>query len=79
MKTDNKGGPSFPCEVIGFDEHGEYRLPWQGMDLRDYFAAKAMQATMQAWISTSQYPSTDMDVAVNAYAVADAMLEARSA
>jgi hypothetical protein len=48
------------------------------MTLRDYFAAAAMQATVQAWISTNQYPSTDIDVAVNAYAVADAMLEARA-
>lgn len=48
------------------------------MTLRDYFAAKAMQSMVQAWISTNQYPSTDSEVAVNAYAVADAMLKARN-
>jgi hypothetical protein len=50
-----------------------------GMTLRDYFAAKAMQATVQAWIIKREYPSTDLCVAKNAYAVADAMLEAREA
>jgi hypothetical protein len=50
-----------------------------GMTLRDYFAAKAMQATVQAWISTNQYPPHDLIVAENAYVIADAMLEARDA
>ena len=50
----------------------------EGMSLRDYFAAKAMQSMVQAWISTNQYPTTDREVAVNAYALADAMLDARN-
>ena len=64
----NDGGPAFP------------RTGWPnetGMTLRDYFAAKAMQATVTAWIQQSIYPSTDFEVAQNAYAVADAMLQAR--
>jgi hypothetical protein len=36
-----------------------------------------MQATVNAWIQNSVYPPTDMDVAENAYAIADAMMEAR--
>lgn len=45
----------------------------QGMTLRDYFAAKAMQGMLAA---TEQSPS--MSTLVNsAYAIADAMLEAR--
>ena len=48
-----------------------------GMTLRDYFAAKAMQATVDAWIQRSIYPPTDDEVAKNAYAIADAMLAAR--
>ena len=67
MSNTNTGRPAFP-----------YGTSYSGMTLRDYFAAAAMQATVQAWISTNQYPSTDIDVAVNAYAVADAMLEARA-
>jgi hypothetical protein len=76
MSNTNTGEPAFP--VLHWI-NGESTGAEEGMTLRDYFAAKAMQATMQAWISTSQYPSTDMEVAVNAYAVADAMLEARQA
>jgi hypothetical protein len=72
--SNNTGGPAFP-----FWSDSEGLAGYAGMTLRDYFAAKAMQATVQAWISTSQYPSTDLDVAENAYAVADAMLKARSA
>jgi hypothetical protein len=59
-----------------------------GMDLRDYFAAKAMQA----WISTFQeheHPvhsnnhrgayRTASSVAIASYMMADAMLEVRNA
>lgn len=40
MNKVNDGGPAFPCETVGADEHGEYRLPWQGMTLRQYAAIK---------------------------------------
>ena len=43
-----------------------------GMDLRDYFAAKAMQA-----IITSDSYDDEVDVYELAYAMADAMMEAR--
>jgi hypothetical protein len=46
-----------------------------GMSLRDYFAAKAMQGIA----STERGMSTEASmVAISAYQVADAMLEARS-
>jgi len=48
------------------------------MTLRDHFAGLAMQATVNAWIINSIYPPSDLDVARNAYVVADAMLEERS-
>lgn len=41
-----------------------------GMDLRDYFAAKAMQRL----IDLITHPK---DVAINAYKIADAMIEIR--
>lgn len=41
-----------------------------GMDLRDYFAAKAMQAV-------AVIHSHERDVARNAYKIADAMMKAR--
>lgn len=63
-------GPAFPTPAHNFQN--------DGMTLRDYFAAKAMQATVQAWIIRNLYPTTDFEMASNAYRVADAMLEARS-
>ena len=40
MSNFENSGPAFPCETVGADEHGEYRLPWQGMTLRQYAAIK---------------------------------------
>ena len=65
--------PAFP---LASNWLGELRH-LNGMTLRDYFAAKAMQATVDAWIQRSIYPPTDDEVAKNAYAIADAMLAAR--
>jgi len=62
--------PAFP---IG---SGDMRDP-TGMTLRDYFAAKAMQAFISGWINRQIYPSEDIYVAEHAYAMADAMLAAR--
>ena len=61
--------PAFPNE--GFNGWGE---PFQGMTLRDYFAAKAMQAMVSV-------PEVDMShdsYAQWAYRQADAMLKARN-
>ena len=59
-------------------------FPWShenvtctGMTLRDYFAAKAMEAFISGWIERNIYPPNDLDVAEHAYAMADAMLRAR--
>ncbi len=49
------------------------------IELRDYFAAKAMQAFMSGWIGRDIYPETDMVIAEHAYSMADAMLKAREA
>jgi len=69
--------PAFPNE--GFNGWGE---PFQGMTLRDYFAAKAMQAIIagnitgqecedRSWLEADQWaPSVS-------YEIADAMLRAR--
>jgi hypothetical protein len=50
-----------------------------GMTLRDYFAAKAMQAFISSWVSRGDYPATDMVVVEHAYSMADAMMKAREA
>jgi len=75
----NTGGPAFPqnTKIVAPAGQELYQGFMGGMTLRDYFAAKAMQATVQAWIERSIYPPTDYEVASNAYAVADAMLKAR--
>jgi hypothetical protein len=59
----NNGGPAFP------------RTGWPnetGMTLRDYFAAKAMQALIPSGQTVDS-----MKYAESAYALADAMLKAR--
>lgn len=58
-------GPAFPTEG------GLTRPRSDGMTLRDYFAAKAMQGLI-----TNRYGGPDVTAAV-AYAQADAMLKAR--
>ena len=65
---------AFPTTI---DNEG-YQIDHQGMDLRDYFAAKAMQAI----IGKSDDASLDIEeidnwIGTYAYVVADAMMEAR--
>ena len=64
------GGPAFPF-VLGDLEKGmvKYEL---GMTLRDYFAAKAMQALIHVQVQTKQQMTPE-----TAYEWADAMLKAR--
>lgn len=57
---------AFPVATI--DGYTQY-----GMTLRDYFAAKAMQALF----ANTQCPFGKDDVVRNSYEIADAMLEAR--
>ena len=66
MNKEN-GGPAFP--VIDGLVYGK------GMTLRDYFAAKAMQASL---VPTMNATNGDIEKVVkNSYAVADWMLQAR--
>ena len=59
---------AFPTTI---DNEG-YQIDHQGMDLRDYFAAKAMQA-MLSWEDCGTF-----NVSKEAYQMADAMMEARA-
>lgn len=65
MSKINDGGPAFPS----MHPHGKE----DGMTLRDYFAAKAMQAFIQMAVLHADLE----DVAIDAYDVADQMLKAR--
>ena len=69
MSSTNTGGPAFPCPTISIGQH-------QGMTMRDYFAAKAMQGF--AACPDVSWPHT-AEMAVIAYKWADAMLKAREA
>lgn len=67
------GGPAFPT-TKPLDSWGD---PNQGMSLRDYFAAKAMQACLR----NAKPEDTDEPLitwAQDAYDMADAMLKARA-
>ena len=61
--------PAFPTQI---DNRAHYGT--QGMTLRDYFAANAMQGMLTA---SKNY--TNDELAEFAYIVADAMLKAREA
>ena len=73
MDAVNTGGPAFPRAA--FEGETGFSKGQKGMTLRDYFAAKAMQAE----ISRHSYGIEDAarDVADAAYEYADAMLAAR--
>ena len=68
MSNTNTGGPAFP----GLHPSSECRYKEEGMTLRDYFAAKAMQSVLPL---CKTYPYA----AQECYAIADAMLKAREA
>jgi hypothetical protein len=64
--TDKTGGPAFMVAELANIKH-------DGMTLRDYFAAKAMQALIYGGWTTMD----NEDCAKEAYKSADAMLKAR--
>ena len=64
------GGPAFPHSRLGSDA--------DGMTLRDYFAAKAMQGLLAQSCGTA-LGNDPKFAAEYAYATADAMLKARQA
>ncbi|MDE5206819.1 hypothetical protein PYX06_19295 [Citrobacter amalonaticus] len=71
MSRENNGGPAFPNQG------------YEGLTIRDYFAAKAMASIVRRWDGHSfgggpgspQYKELTED----AYYIADAMLRAREA
>jgi hypothetical protein len=75
MNNTNTGGPAFP--VLHWIS-GESTGAEEGMTLRDYFAAKAMQALITA---NGPTPAGGWPTYAErtAYTIADAMLKAREA
>lgn len=74
------GGPAFPAPELGAKDFGQ---PWAypGMTLRDYFAVKVMPACYAEYRTHEDSQGFDegckMRLALDAYAMADAMLKAR--
>lgn len=77
------GGPAFPCvctndgaeEITGFNHDkipARTTCQYRGLTMRDYFAAKAMQALIHVQVKTKLVQTTE-----TAYEWADAMLLAR--
>jgi len=80
MTTQNKtknetGGPAFACMAVDSDGsvYGD-----AGMTLRDYFAAKAMQAYITTRSPDYHGEDGSQVLTQDAFIVADAMLEARN-
>lgn len=74
MNNINTGGPAFPVLIV---DRPKELTHFNGMTLRDYFAAKAMQGFMANKSNPMHYqPEED---AQWAYIMADAMLKARGA
>ena len=69
MREIKTGGPAFPITSTE-DTYGQ-----EGMTLRDYFAAKAMQNLIFTW---KEYECEASHIANFAYEFADAMIEERS-
>ncbi|HCF8963045.1 hypothetical protein [Klebsiella quasipneumoniae] len=68
MSKENNGGPAYPTQG------------YEGLTLRDYFAAKAMQGWLASYPESNQHPVAthhENMVAELSYLMADAMLKAR--
>ena len=86
--TNDTGGPAFPAVV---HIHGPMSdcMKVQGMTLRDYFAAKALPLAIENWNTFNrtspegdglgnEFTSENIELmAMDAYAMADAMLAER--
>jgi hypothetical protein len=68
---------AFPKLPITRASNGEILYQSDGMTLRDYFAAKAMQAVITGYATQNKVDSYSDYWAGFAYEMADAMLKAR--
>ena len=72
MSNTNTGGPAFPVVIV---DRPKELAHFNGMTLRDYFAAKAMEGLLAGTLKSLD---TSL-IARDCYAMADAMLKAREA
>jgi hypothetical protein len=90
MNDKNTGGPAFPTPIDDVGNHAHYNhvdseKNGPGMTLRDYFAAKAMQAMIREYFDLNGPSFGDghnkglyHNLPSHAYKMADAMLAARN-
>lgn len=71
------GGPAFPYSGVHHIEERNFIIDSHGMTLRDYFAAKAMQAWLTQ-IDLEEMEEMMERWADNSYEFADCMLKARN-
>lgn len=79
MSVNNDGGPAFPIPMIPLDNIGGFtEVRYEGMTLRDYFAAKAMQCFLSQPLSDGAEWKEDYIeiIATDSYEMADEMLKA---
>lgn len=74
---------AFPTPTLEISMKGEvkgYQIGNEGMDLRDYFAAKAMQAMIgnNVFLSTLSKNNRSKELAEHAFEMANVMMEARN-
>lgn len=76
-ETINNGGPAFPTENEA--QTGTSTWRYEGMTLRDYFAAKSLPIAWAAYDQgyTGQPECVEQSIAHHAYQIADSMLRAR--
>jgi hypothetical protein len=79
------GGPAFPVAdpfiAMNPKTEAEAKRLQGGMTMRDYFAAKAMQAVITDWLNTGdifQDAEIPEVIARDCYLVADAMIKERN-
>jgi hypothetical protein len=80
----NKNVPAFPCPTenrfIESNYLSEEIIGYGGMDLRDYFASKAMQGLLMAqkkYDDVDGYYQNSLSLAIHSYLIADTMMKAR--
>lgn len=74
MSTQDNGGPAFPASHNAYHPTESH----DGMTLRDYFAAKAMDGFNKGMVDYGWDHEILEAHAKQAYAIADAMLKARN-
>lgn len=79
MNTKDNGGPAFPHNgSVKQEGVGEFTVYWgNGMSLRDYFAAKALNGMISSAAIVDRTGIDKDSWATIAYSFADAMLKAR--